>query len=124
MIFESRRTFLKWAVAAGTASVPALPALAKPRRPLAIAPVTDGVALVSGAGGNVVLVTGPRGLVVIDSGDPLHGADLFALVRDYAGGKLPIALLNTHWHWDHTGSNERFARAGVPIIPAPAGTSR
>lgn len=116
MIFESRRTFLKLAGAAGAASLPALHALAKPRASLAIAPVTDGIALVTGAGGNVVLVSGPRGLVVIDSGDAAHGAELLALIRDYAGGKQPIALFNTHWHWDHTGSNERFAKAGVPII--------
>ena len=45
-----------------------------------------------------------------------HSADLFSLVRDYSGGTLPIALFNTHWHWDHTGANERFGKAGVPII--------
>ncbi|MCC6631976.1 MAG: MBL fold metallo-hydrolase [Gammaproteobacteria bacterium] len=116
MIFESRRTFLKWVGAAGVTSLQALPSLAKPRSALAVTPVADGVALVTGAGGNVVLVKGPRGLVVIDSGDAAHGADLFALIRDSAGGKLPVALFNTHWHWDHTGSNERFGKAGVPII--------
>jgi glyoxylase-like metal-dependent hydrolase (beta-lactamase superfamily II) len=116
--FESRRQFLKLAGGAtgAVAALHGMRALAKPRESLALKPVTDGVALVTGAGGNVVLVRGPRGLVVIDSGDAAHGADLFTLIRDYAGGKLPIALFNTHWHWDHTGSNERFGRAGVPII--------
>jgi glyoxylase-like metal-dependent hydrolase (beta-lactamase superfamily II) len=41
---------------------------------------------------------------------------LFSLVRDFAGGRPPVALINTHWHWDHTGGNERFGKAGVPII--------
>ena len=117
MIFESRRTFLKWAGAAGAASLHALPSMAKTRRDdIRLVPVADGVALVTGAGGNVVLVKGPRGVVVIDSGDAAHSAELFSLVRDYAGGALPVALFNTHWHWDHTGANERFGRAGVPII--------
>jgi len=91
--------------------------MAKTRRDdIRLVPVADGVALVTGAGGNVVLVKGPRGVVVIDSGDAAHSAELFSLVRDYAGGALPVALFNTHWHWDHTGANERFGRAGVPII--------
>jgi cyclase len=83
---------------------------------LTLQPVAEGVALVTGAGSNVVLVKGPQGVVVIDGGDAAHSAELFALVRDFAGGKLPVALFNTHWHWDHTGSNERFGKAGVPII--------
>jgi glyoxylase-like metal-dependent hydrolase (beta-lactamase superfamily II) len=115
--FESRRTFLKWASAAGAVSLQALPATAGTRRDeIRLVPVADGVALVTGAGGNVVLVKGPHGVVVIDSGDAAHSSDLFSLVRDFGGGKLPVALFNTHWHWDHTGANERFGKAGVPII--------
>jgi cyclase len=113
--FESRRAFLQGTAAiAGAASLPAWSA--KRRDAITIEPVTDGVALLSGAGGNVVLVKGARGLVVIDGGDAAHSAELFKAVREHAGGKLPIALFNTHWHYDHTGSNERFGKAGVPII--------
>ena len=115
MNFESRRTFLKWAGAAG-ASLHALPTFAKRRETLSLTPVAEGITLVTGAGGNVLLVKGPRGVVVIDGGDAQHSADLFSLVRDFAGGTLPIAMFNTHWHGDHTGSNERFGKAGVPII--------
>ena len=115
MNFETRRTFLKGAAAiAGAASLPAWSA--KRRGAITIEPVTDGVALLTGAGGNVVLAKGAKGLVVIDGGDETHAAELFKAVRDYAGGKLPIALFNTHWHYDHTGSNERFGKAGVPIF--------
>lgn len=115
--FESRRTFLKWAGAAGIASVSALPARASSRSAaLTVTPVAESVALVTGAGANVVLVKGADGLVVIDGGDEAHSAELFKAIREYAGGRLPIALFNTHWHWNHTGSNERFGKAGVPII--------
>ena len=66
--------------------------MAKARRDdIRLVPVAEGVALVTGAGGNVVLVKGPRGVVVIDSGDAAHSAALFSLVRDYAGGALPVA---------------------------------
>jgi cyclase len=106
--------FLK--CAAGAVGAAAMPALAMRRDPLSLQLVADGVALVTGAGGNVVLVRGTRGVVVIDGGDAAHSAELFSLVREFAGGKLPVALFNTHWHWDHTGSNERFGKAGVPIF--------
>jgi cyclase len=113
--FESRRHFLRLAAGAA-AAFQGRAVLAKRRDALTLQPVAEGVALVTGAGGNVVLVKGPRGVVVIDGGDAAHSAELFALVRDFAGGKLPVALFNTHWHWDHTGANERFGKAGVPII--------
>jgi cyclase len=92
------------------------PAFAKRREALSVSAVADGIALITGAGGNVVLVKGPRGVVVIDGGDAEHSAELFSLVREFGGGQLPVALFNTHWHLDHTGSNERFGKAGVPII--------
>jgi glyoxylase-like metal-dependent hydrolase (beta-lactamase superfamily II) len=100
----------------GALAAQALPVQAGVRDAIVITPVTEGVALVTGAGGNVVLAKGRDGVVVIDGGDAAHSARLFAAIRDHAGGKLPVALFNTHWHWDHTGSNERFGKAGVPII--------
>lgn len=115
LIFESRRTFLKWGGAAALAAMNAVPASGRSASPT-LTPVADGVTLVTGAGGNVVLIKGTRGVVVIDSGDAAHGSDLFAAVREHGGGKLPLALFNTHWHWDHTGSNERYGKAGVPVI--------
>ena len=116
LISDSRRKFLVWAGAAGVAALRGAPAAAGRRSSLQLTPVADGVALITGAGGNVVLVKGSRGVVVIDSGDAARGAELFDLVRDHAEGRPPLALVNTHWHWDHTGSNERYGKSGVPII--------
>ena len=40
-----------------------------------------------------------------------------ALLRFVQEGRRPVqTLFNTHWHWDHTGSNEALGRAGVRII--------
>jgi cyclase len=116
--FESRRSFLRQlaCTAGALAATGSSLAFAGRGAALALTPVAEGIALVTGAGGNVLLVKGPRGVVVIDSGDAAHASDLFDLVRDYGDGKLPLALFNTHWHWDHTGANERFGKAGVPIL--------
>ena len=37
-------------------------------------------------------------------------------IGKHAKGAKPGTLFNTHWHWDHTGSNERFGKAGAKII--------
>ena len=62
---NARREFLKTALAGAAVASFASPRLfAKSKgEDLAIKPITDSVALVTGAGTNVVLVTGPEGVV-------------------------------------------------------------
>jgi len=40
---------------------------------------------------------------------------LSAVAAQFAGRRV-MTVLNTHWHWDHTGSNDAFAAAGATII--------
>jgi glyoxylase-like metal-dependent hydrolase (beta-lactamase superfamily II) len=57
-----------------------------------------------GPDGNTVVFDAPKGLVVIDTGrSPMHAQ----AILDYAEArKRPIAaILNTHWHLDHTTGN-------------------
>jgi len=72
------------------------------------------VTLISGAGGNVVSLSGADGVIMVDGGNAAGSAALLSLVR--AGGRKVQALINTHWHWDHTGSNETLGKAGTRII--------
>jgi cyclase len=103
------------AVAAGTAVGFGRVAQAAPRAAIASRQMAPGVWLVTGAGSNVVALAGPDGAVMIDGGLAAHAAALIAHVQ--AGGKRPVrTLFNTHWHWDHTGSNETLGKAGVRII--------
>lgn len=64
--------------------------------------------------GNSVILRGPTGLVLIDSGRHAPHADaLLAFARTQ---QLPIvALVNTHWHLDHVGGNPRI-RAAYPQL--------
>jgi glyoxylase-like metal-dependent hydrolase (beta-lactamase superfamily II) len=61
------------------------------------------------------VVAGPEGILLIDD----QFAELNAKIRD-AVSKLngePIRfVLNTHWHGDHTGGNEMFAKAGATVV--------
>ena len=115
-VLTDRRGFLKGALGAAAATRWA----AGDRAWSAVAPrieareIAPGVSLVTGSGSNVVTLAGPDGVVMIDGG---LAARSRALLGQVQAGKRPVqALFNTHWHWDHTGSNEALGKAGVRII--------
>jgi len=68
-----------------------------------------------GAGGNIAVLTGSDGKLLIDAG--------FAGARSKISSALatissdPIKhLVNTHWHFDHTDGNEWLHSAGAAIL--------
>ena len=63
-----------------------------------------------GPDGNTVMVAGPSGLTVIDTGrHPWHSDGIIAFARSR---RLPIvAIVNTHWHLDHSSGNLRVKAA-------------
>src|SRR5262245_56948314 len=110
-----RRTFLKLAL--GSLAGASLPALARAKRdPIAITSITDTLALVTGAGSNVVVFANGMSVVMIDGGLAEHAGDLLKTIAKYTNVSHPQTLFNTHWHSDHTGSNERLGNAGAKII--------
>lgn len=63
-----------------------------------------------GPDGNTVILHGPEGLVVIDTGrHPTHSRKIL----DYAdaAGEPIVAVLNTHWHLDHATGNRDLKAA-------------
>ena len=81
-----------------------------------VTPLSANVALLSGVGGNVVALSAPDSLLVIDSGSPEHSGELMNALGSLPGGKNIRTVFNTHWHWDHTGGNEALRKAGAQII--------
>jgi glyoxylase-like metal-dependent hydrolase (beta-lactamase superfamily II) len=74
-----------------------------------------------GPDGNSVLIDAPEGLILVDSGrHPAHQQAILAAAK--ARGKPIAAIVNTHWHLDHTGGNAeiRAAFPGIPIISSEA----
>jgi cyclase len=117
VIEPDRRSFLKAAVA-GVAGVSlSLKAFARPDpEPVAAVPLADNIWQITGAGGNAVVLTGPDGAVLVDSGLEERSKDLLKVVGKLPGGEPIHTLINTHWHWDHTGGNERLGKDKVKII--------
>ncbi len=77
--------------------------------------VSDGVYLITGAGGNIVALVGEAGAVLVDS----QFAELHDKIVEAVSsvGKGPIRyILNTNWHYDHALGNEAFHKAGAVII--------
>ncbi|HEV7715729.1 MAG TPA: MBL fold metallo-hydrolase [Steroidobacteraceae bacterium] len=117
-----RRDFLKTALGsavgitlASMVSSRAAFARSKPD-PIVITPITDSIAQVTGAGSNVVILTKPDGVVMIDGGLGDRSGDLLKAIAKFTKASRPQTLFNTHWHWDHTGSNERLGKAGTKIV--------
>ena len=117
MIEPDRRSFLKAAVAGAAGVSLSLRALARSEpEPIVAVPLSDNIVQITGAGGNVVAVTGPDGVLLVDSGVEERSKDLLKAVGKLPGGQHIHTLINTHWHWDHTGGNERLGKDKVKII--------
>jgi glyoxylase-like metal-dependent hydrolase (beta-lactamase superfamily II) len=83
--------------------------------PVEAQPLGGGLHMVTGPGGNIAALTGPDGLVLVDSGVPNRANDLRDAARKLAGGRPIAVLINTHWHFDHAGGNAAFGKEGAKI---------
>jgi cyclase len=83
--------------------------------PIEVENIAENLDLIKGAGGNVAVLRGPDGLLVVDSQIPARGKEVLETARRI-GGKPVSTLINTHWHFDHAGGNEFFGRAGAMIV--------
>ena len=76
----------------------------------------DGLHMLStGMAGNLALLTGQDGAVMVDDQLPNTGAVIEGAVVEIAGEGAPRFIVNTHWHGDHTGGNAHFAELGPTL---------
>lgn len=119
----SRRRFLRTglhALGAASLAAAAAPALAARTPRISVTELTPkgvgGLALVQGAGCNVVAMAGREGSLLVDGGLARHSGALLRAVSRATGNRRVDTLINTHWHPEQTGSNERVGRAGATIV--------
>jgi glyoxylase-like metal-dependent hydrolase (beta-lactamase superfamily II) len=125
----SRRQFLITAMAAGAGSMIQAPLFAQhegdqlvqqiraaaAEATVSVQPLRGGISVLIGSGGNIAVLSGPDGKLIVDAGIPgRHGQVEKALAGISA--EPPRYLVNTHWHFDHTDGNELLHAAGATII--------
>ncbi|MEM9771581.1 MAG: MBL fold metallo-hydrolase [Cyanobacteria bacterium P01_D01_bin.73] len=82
-----------------------------------VIPIRGNIYVIAGTNGagNIGVLMGEIGPILIDSQVPGVTNDLQTVILN-AFNRRPGMLINTHWHFDHTGGNEVFGETGLTII--------
>jgi glyoxylase-like metal-dependent hydrolase (beta-lactamase superfamily II) len=83
--------------------------------PIATHKLRNNISVLEGSGGNVAVLTGPDGKLLIDAGISVSRPQMTKALADL--GADPIThLVNTHWHFDHSDGNAWLNSIGAKII--------
>ena len=75
----------------------------------------DNIYMLEGQGGNITVAVAKDGIIMVDGQyAPLH--DKIKAAVEAISTKPIKYLINTHFHGDHTGGNEAFAKDGATIV--------
>jgi glyoxylase-like metal-dependent hydrolase (beta-lactamase superfamily II) len=75
----------------------------------------NNISVFEGSGGNIAVLTGPDGKVLVDAGIGVSRPQITKALADL-GGDPVTHLINTHWHFDHADGNEWLHSIGAKII--------
>src|SRR5712675_1218452 len=105
---------------AGTASAQQQPPAAPPppdfsKVEIKTTDLGENVYMLEGQGGNITVAVAQNGIIMVDGQyAPLHDKIKAAIATI---SNLPVKyMINTHYHGDHTGGNEPFAKDGVIVV--------
>ena len=77
--------------------------------------VKDNIYYLEGSGGNIGVIVGDDGVLIVDDQFGPLTNKIEAAITDLT--KLPVTfVVNSHFHYDHTDGNENFGRAGAFIV--------
>jgi glyoxylase-like metal-dependent hydrolase (beta-lactamase superfamily II) len=83
--------------------------------PIQAQPLTDSITMLSGPGGNVVVLNGADGKLMGDT----FVQPAWPHLKDAldAIGKAPVkTAIDTHWHFDHSDNNASLRAAGATLV--------
>ncbi len=83
--------------------------------PIVTHKLRSNISVLEGSGGNVAVLTGPDGKVLIDAGIGVSRPQITKALADL-GGEPITYLINTHWHFDHTDGNPWLNSVGARIV--------
>ena len=81
-----------------------------------VTPLKGALFMLKGRGGNVVASVGEDGTLIIDDDYPQYAPAYEKALLNLGMKGAPRFVLNTHWHGDHTGSNNYWGERGAAII--------
>jgi glyoxylase-like metal-dependent hydrolase (beta-lactamase superfamily II) len=73
------------------------------------------ISVLLGPGGNIAVLTGPDGKLLVDAEVVTARSNVAAALANINADPIK-QLINTHWHFDHTGGNEWVHQAGASIL--------
>lgn len=82
---------------------------------LTVQHLRSNISVVSGSGGNILVLPGKDGKLIVDSGLATSEIQISDAFRAISPDPLRF-LINTHWHFDHTDGNEWMHEGGATII--------
>jgi cyclase len=83
--------------------------------PIEVKKLTDSVTMLSGPGGNVVVLNGSDGKLIGDTFVQPAWAHLKAALKNISNAPVKTAI-DTHWHFDHSDNNAPLRAAGATLI--------
>jgi glyoxylase-like metal-dependent hydrolase (beta-lactamase superfamily II) len=87
---------------------------AEPQHGVHVQHVRANVYMLSGAGGNITIDAGSEGVLLVDTGLAAMTDEVLAEIAKISGKPVRY-IINTHFHADHTGGNEKIAKLGQTI---------
>src|ERR1700733_15909799 len=91
--------------------------------PLKTQELGEGITMLSGPGGSVVVLNGPDGKFVVDT----FVAPAWPRLKEALDGlgNAPVrCVINTHWHFDHTDNNAPLHADGATVLAHENTTKR
>lgn len=85
------------------------------RAKIIVQPLRRNISALLGAGGNIAVLTGADGKLLIDAEIVTARPQLVEALESINADPVK-QLINTHWHFDHTGGNEWLHQAGATIL--------
>jgi glyoxylase-like metal-dependent hydrolase (beta-lactamase superfamily II) len=83
--------------------------------PIVTHKLRNNISVLEGSGGNVAVLTGPDGKVLVDAGIGVSRARMTEALAALSSDPI-THLINTHWHFDHADGNAWLHSVGAKII--------
>jgi glyoxylase-like metal-dependent hydrolase (beta-lactamase superfamily II) len=79
-----------------------------------VVPLGSDLFVIENTGGNITVLDGPDGKLMVDAGISGSHPQIIAALADISANPVK-EVINSHWHFDHTGGNSWLHEAGARI---------